>query len=197
MVTIFLALSHSNIIVSMVTGATSPFSALLPFACHHHSLVHSLVYSLIPSFCSSAGETAARKLVPTSGSAQWNWGDRATHGLYIPQTPKEQLGLVTMGGSVEKIFRGHQAGRATIRRQMGSHRASPPLRAALCTPGSIHSLRGHGQRVRREGRLLPHYKRSLRTRDSLWHTFQSLTDLDFNPDFATPELRDFGHVISA
>lgn len=35
------------------------------------------------------------------------------------------------------------------------------------------------------------------TQDSLWHGFQSLTDLDFNPDFATPKLRDFGYIISA
>lgn len=55
----------------------------------------------------------------------------------------------------------------------------------------------NGQTVRRGGGLLLHYVGSLMTQDSLWHGFQSLTDRDFNPHFATPKLRDFGHIISA
>lgn len=44
---------------------------------------------------------------------------------------------------------------------------------------------------------LPHCERSSVAQDALRHGSRSLTDLDFNPDFATPELRGFGPIISA
>lgn len=108
----------------------SPFPRSLPFA-----------WSLIPSFCSSAGETAASKLVPTSRRAQRNRGDGATNGLYIPQIPEERLGLATVGGSVETILRGHQAGRATIRRQTGTIKPHH-LCVLFCVPREAYTLWG-------------------------------------------------------
>lgn len=131
--------------------------------------------------------------MPTSRRAQRNRGDGATNGLYIPQIPEERLGLATVGGSVETILRGHQAGRATIRRQTGTIKPHH-LCVLFCVPREAYTLWGAMGREYGEEAACCH---TLRTRDSLWHTSQSLTDLDFNPDFATPELRDYGHVISA
>lgn len=57
MVTIFLTLSLSDIIVTMVTGTASPSSALLPFDSHHryHSFIQSFVYHSYPQFIDQLG----------------------------------------------------------------------------------------------------------------------------------------------
>lgn len=142
MVTIFLAASH-NIVVAMVTDTASPppLCRELPFACHHHSLLHPFVLSLMPSFCSSAGHKDE-----SAGAHLGEKGQPPT--VYVLQGSEEPLGLT-------QRWLGRKDAPGTPGREgdnkntgMKPSTASPPPRGAACAGRRVRSLAGRAVRTR-------------------------------------------------